>query len=256
MYGFSFGDEMPQYSCLKKSGELVINGQLTESSWYHAPVMPFRQIAHGATPEKGCGAMMLWDDSYLYVGMFAEDPRISGIYTGEITLKGEGSERYFVDAIMMNDSFFKIFLDPDGDGYKYMEFHLNALNVINDVYLDTGSTRTDRQQISLAPENYHEAWELPGLLHAVHIRGTLNYDEDTDAGWSAELAFPWEALKSFFTGELPPAQGACLRSHLGWVEHETAGTKRKYWTWPVIGIVDCHQLHRWGYVNFSGEEAR
>lgn len=254
--GFSFGDEIPEYACPRISGRITIDGQMTESSWHHAPIIRFRQIADGTIPDRGCGAKMLWDDAHLYVGIFAEDPKITGVYTGDIVMEGTGDERHFVDAIMMNDSFFKVFLDPDGDGKKYMEFHLNSLNVLNDIYLNTGSTRTDRQNISLDPQNYHDTWHLPGLLHAVHIRGTLNYNEDMDDGWSAEFAFPWESLKPFFAGEYPPATGTLLRAHLGWVERDMPQGSRQYWTWPVIGIVDCHQLHRWGKINFSAEKAQ
>ena len=38
-------------------------------------------------------------------------------------------------------------------------------------------------------------WDFPGLRHAVHVDGSLNKRDDTDRGWTAELAFPWQGLQ-------------------------------------------------------------
>ena len=67
-----------------------------------------------------CSCMLLLVISGYSYG--AEIPEYACLKTaGKIAIDG----RHFVDAIMMNDSFFKVFLDPDGDGKKYMEFHIN-----------------------------------------------------------------------------------------------------------------------------------
>ena len=252
----AWSGEIPEYTSLRTAGTITIDGKLVESSWFHAHPMCFRQIADGTPPLYGCGAKILWDDEYLYVGIIAETPDVWATYTGDLQLKGNGEHRSFTDAIMLHDSFVKVFLDPDGDGKNYMEIHINPFNVVNDVYLVLGSTRTDRQNISLAPSNYHDEWDYPGLQHAVNVNGTLNYSDDEDKGWSAELAFPWSSMESFTKGNCPPKPGDILRAHIGRVFKSKPGARNKYWTWPVIGVVDCHQLHRWGFVKFSDESAR
>ena len=136
-------------------------------------------------------------------------------------------------------NFLKVFLDPDGDGKKYLEFHINALGNINDVWIGQGSKRTDRQDLNLSPENYHLEWDCANLKSAVNIRGTLNNPEDVDKGWGVELAFPWTSLSSFADGRCPPSQSSTWRAHLGRVYRVKDAGKPCYWTWPVIGIPDC-----------------
>lgn len=243
--------EPPEYFCYRLQDAILIDGKLDENSWIKAPSMEFLDLVKGTQPLFPSYARMLWNENYLYVGITAETPNVWGTYTGDFQMKKENGGRTFADAIMMRDPFVKVFLDPDGDGKKYMEFHVNALNIVNDVYLITGSTRTDRQNISLSEDNYHMEWNCPDLKHAVYVDGTLNYADDVDKKYTVEIAFPWNSLKPFFKGNCPPAAGDVFRAHLGRVHREKLSGDRMYWTWPVIGVMDCHQLHKWGFIKFS-----
>ena len=124
---------------------------------------------------------------------------------------------------------------------------------IDDVWLNQGSTEKDRQVLDLHAPNYHLEWDCPGVQHAVAIYGSLNDATDTDRGWSAEIAIPWTALEPFTLGSLPPVQDDQWLVHSGWEYRLAVNEPVTYWTWPVIGILDNHQLWRYGRFVFSSE---
>jgi hypothetical protein len=55
-------------------------------------------------------------------------------------------------------------------------------------------------------------WDCPGLLHAVHVDGTVNRRDGKDRGWSAEIAVPWTSFALLADGRaLPPRDGDVWR---------------------------------------------
>lgn len=248
----------PSYYCYKTERPIRIDGRLNERAWKDVPFVECRGLVDGSTPKYSTKVKMLWDEQYLYVGFNVEDPNVWAVVKNDI---GEPKEVWTVSPqagakyIMLSDSFLKVYLDPDGDGKNYMEFHINPLNNMNDMRIEHGSTRRDRQELDLGPENYHIEWDCAGLKSAVHIQGTLNNPKDTDKGWSTEIAIPWASLSSFSFGKCPPVSGDVWRVHLGRAYRSKVKGKRTYWTWPVIGVLDCHQLDRYGFVIFSEDPA-
>ncbi|HOJ40793.1 MAG TPA: hypothetical protein PK644_10075, partial [bacterium] len=83
----------------------------------------------------------------------------------------------------------------------------------------------------------------------MHILGTLNDFTDKDTGWSVELAIPWSSLKPFLR-TFPVKPGDIWKAHLGRVWRTGPYTERVYWTWPVMGIVECHIPSRWQTMEF------
>ena len=99
-------------------------------------------------------------------------------------------------------------------------------------------------------------WDFPGLLHAVHIDGTLNDPGDKDRGWSAELALPWKGLKWLADGRsLPPKDGDVWRIDCS--RFEQVGPKGERlnpsagWTWNRHGHYDSHIPEVFTFVHFS-----
>ncbi len=130
---------------------------------------------------------MLWDDRFLYVLAEMEEPHVWGTI----------AER---NAVIFHDNDFEVFLDPDGDGDNYHEFEMNALNTIWELTLPVRYSRGG------SPIN---GTNLPGLVSAVHVDGTLNDPRDADRGWSVEIAFPFAP-----PGPLRRPQPAPARRHL------------------------------------------
>jgi hypothetical protein len=154
--------------------------------------------------------------------------------------------------IMSLDKFVKVFIDPDADGFGYFEFHVNPINNIFDSWYDQGF----RLKWADQERGPHVVWACPGFVSATHIDGTLNAPHDTDRGWSVEMAIPWEAFAPQVKGDCPPKPGDTWSAHLGRVHKEKFRSKNIYWTWPVIGVVNCHLPHTYGLVVFDGEAVR
>jgi len=259
----------PTYTCYKISAPVTVDGKLSEPFWKDIPRMPFADLATGGPPWFDCYSQVAWDDKYLYMAFWGGDPDVrASVGRDAAPLPEElpviqksngrtGPSFNGLPFIMIHDPLFMMFIDPDADGKNYEEFHINALNNVNDWWFEQGSTSKEGQNLSCGRENMHLGWDCEGLQHAVWVYGTLNDPSDTDVGWSAELAIPFSALKQFTKGSIPPKPGAMWALHTGWeyrsqlTASETDRSAVLYWTWPVIGIVDDHQLWRYGKLLFS-----
>ena len=248
----------PSYYCYRADTPIRIDGQLDEEAWEDVPWISCRGFVDGSAPRYSTKVKLLWDDANLYVGFDAEEPNVWAVVGKDTeepgkmwTVSAQAGSKF----IMLRDSFLEVFLDPDGDGKNYMEFHVNAAGNVNDMWLGHGSTRKDRQELDMSPRNLHLEWDCGGLETAVRVHGTLNKPEDSDRGWSVEMAFPWASLSRFTIGRCPPAAGDAWRAQLARAYRADVGGNCTYWTWPVVGVFDCHQLDRYGYVIFSGGPA-
>ena len=219
----------------------VIDGRLDDPAWDAAPwTEPFVDIEgdRQPVPRFETRARMLWDDDWLYVGVWLEEPHVWGSLT----------ER---NAVIFRDNDIELFLDPDGDHHRYYEFEVNALNTIWELtlerpYKDGGP--------AVSPTN------LPGLRSAVWVDGTLNASHDTDRGWSVEVAVPLAALRTYNQGRRP-RPGDRWRANLSRVQwrHRLASgayqtlpdTPENNWVWSPQGIVDMHRPERWGVLQFT-----
>jgi hypothetical protein len=182
-------------------------------------------------------AKMLWSPEFLYVGAWLEEPNVWATITEQ-------------QSVIFQDNDFEVFIDPDGDGEKYFEFEINALNTKWDLFLPV------RYSKGGSPDG---KWRS-NALSAVSVHGTLNNPNDQDEGWSVEIAFPWS---SFVEGgsRIPPETGDAWRLNFSRVEWQTevvSGTTRKLpntpednWVWSPQGVIDMHQPEQWGFVHFQ-----
>lgn len=244
----------PTYICQRATEVLSIDGKGDEKDWQHAMRMtPLRDIEGGAIADKTT-VRLLWDDRYLYVLADMQEPHLWATLT----------ER---DSVIYRDPDFEVFIDPDGDTRNYIELEINALNTVWDLFL-TAPYRTANHAL-------HD-WDMPGLKHAVHLRGSLNNPADTDEGWSVELAIPWESITGHSNHPrrtTPPAPGTTLRmnfSRVNWHVQPDAATPCGYskrtdaqgnplpetnHVWAPSGVVNIHCPEHWGYVRLSDKTA-
>jgi hypothetical protein len=230
------------YVCKRAPTPLILDGKLDEAAWQSAPwTDDFIDIEASARPlpRFRTRAKMLWDDQYFYIGAELEEPHVWGTLTNH-------------DAVIFQDNDFEVFIDPNGDTHEYYEFEMNALNTTWDLFLakpykDGGPARNE--------------WDIPGLKTGVHVRGTLNKPDDTDEGWTLEIAFPWSAFAEYAHPALPPKEGDQWRVDFSRVEWQIDTSKGQYqkvpktkednWVWSPTGIIDMHRPERWGYVQFT-----
>lgn len=234
------------YVAYRTPAPITIDGKLDDPAWQavpwwedHADIEGFQKT----TPRFRTRGKMVWDDRYLYIAAYLEEPHVWGTLTNH-------------DAVIFQDNDFEIFIDPDGDHHQYFEIEINALNTEWDLRL----VKPYRNGGPALNE-----WEIPGLRHAVHIDGTLNDPRDTDRGWSVEFAFPWESLQEFAGTACPPRDGDQWRINFSRVEwvidiidgkyRKIAGRPEDNWIWSPQGFVDMHRPETWGFLQFSKLEA-
>jgi hypothetical protein len=230
------------YVCYRTTEAIHVDGKLDEPSWHQvAWTDDFVDIEGDQKPRPRfrTRVKMLWDDEYFYVGAEMEEPHVWATLTQH-------------DSVIFHDNDFEVFIDPDGDSHEYYEFEINALNTGWDLFLPKPYKDGGRAQ---------NEWEIPGLKTAVHIDGTLNNPNDTDTGWSVEIAFPWKVLAEYAHRPSPPRDGDSWRVNFSRVEWEVEIVDGKYrkipnkrednWVWSPQGVINMHRPETWGYVQFS-----
>ncbi len=230
------------YVCCRADAPLRIDGRLDDRAWQLAEwtdqfvdIEGDRQPA----PRFRTRVKMLWDAEFFYLAAEMEEPHVWGTLTKH-------------DSVIFHDNDFEIFIDPDGDNHEYYEFEINALNTGWDLFLPRPYKDGGRAE---------NGWEIPGLITAVDVAGTLNDPSDRDTGWTVEIAVPWRAMLEFAHRPCPPRDGDQWRVNFSRVEwqhqvaagkyQKTANTREDNWVWSPQGIVDMHRPERWGYVQFS-----
>lgn len=243
------------YVCYRVSGSLNIDGKLSEADWANAEWTDYFVDIEGAlkpSPRLNTRAKMLWDDNFLYVGAFLEEPHVWGTLT----------ER---ESVIFYDPDFEIFIDPDGDTHNYLEYEMNALNTQWDLLL-TKPYRDDLVR-NVALDN----WNFNGIKSGVFIDGTINNPCDTDIGWYVEVALPLDAIAEVNTGGKKPGAGDQIRIDFSRVEwtvdivngryvkrtHLVDGKEKPLpednWVWSPQGVIAMHQPETWGFLQFSGK---
>ena len=236
------------YIAQKASSKILIDGKPDESAWASAKWSDdFIDIEGSKIPKYKTRMKMLWDDSNLYFYVEMDEPHVWA------TLK----ER---DTVIFYNNDFEVFIDPDGDTHDYMEFEMNALNTVWDLWL-TKPYRNGPKVI--------DGWNIHKLETAVHIEGTLNNPNDIDKGWSVEIAMPWKALlEASEQNKMPVDEFWRINfSRVNW-DFDLIGGRyvrkkddhgkflREYnWVWSPQGVINMHEPEHWGYVYFSEDES-
>ncbi|MFK5973451.1 MAG: carbohydrate-binding family 9-like protein [Flavobacteriaceae bacterium] len=246
---FMAAQEAPRkYTALRAIEALHIDGKADEPSWKNAEwSADFIDIEGVIKPSYKTQMKMLWDDTYLYFFAHLKEPHVWG------TLKQR-------DTVIFYNNDFEIFIDSDGDTHNYMEFEVNTLNTVWDLFL-TKPYRNHGKVLN--------SWDIQGLKTAVHIEGTLNDPKDTDTGWSVEIAIPWAVItQASNTKALPENEFWRINfSRVNWQYNLKDGSyfrkqdkNGKYlpeynWVWSPQGVINMHEPEHWGYVYFSTKES-
>ena len=255
-----------KYTCYRATGPIRVDGRLDEPDWLAAPKStPFVDIVTGYAAWYETRVSLLWDNQALYFGFRLEEPDVRA------TLTERDSKIWF-------DNDLEIFV---GGRDAYYEFEINAFNTIYEVLwiwkdilkpegpYDPAEWDPARRRVMtlggvgghLHPRGERWGfldWDFPGLKHAVHIDGTINDATDTDHGWTAEIALPWEGFRLLADGRaLPPKDGDVWRIDCSRFQSmDRAGRPFPAgagvgWTWNRHGHYDSHIPEAFPYVRFS-----
>ena len=240
-----------EYVCRRTAGPIKVDGRLDEASWVNADWTEVFGDIEGPSrpgPRFRTRAQMLWDDTFLYIGAYLEEPHLWATLT----------ER---DSIIFQDNDFEVFIDPDGDTHAYYELEMNALNTVWDLllikpYRDGGPAV--------------HSWDIQGIRTGVSLMGTLNDPRDRDKAWTVEIALPFAVLKECIPGKPDrPSPGEQWRVNFSRVEYGLDVVQGRYvkkkdaasgqplpednWTWTPQGVINIHYPELWGFVQFSSK---
>lgn len=260
----SYNTNLARYTAYRTPAPIVIDGNLGKAVWQTAPASgPFVDIVTGQPAWFDTRVRILWDDTCLYFGFTAEETNVQATFTAR-------------DSKIWFDNDLEIFIAGEN---AYYEFEINALNTIyevmwiwKDMYYEGSPYNTPEWNpegrslmlIDGIGGHVHPRgtrygfldWDLPGIVHAVQVDGTLNHSGDVDCGWSAEVALPWAGLKPLADGRsLPPRDGDTWRIDCS--RFQQVGPQGEHldpaagWTWNQHGHYDSHIPETFTYVRFS-----
>lgn len=258
-------ENIPRYTARHIRHAPVIDGRLDESVWKKAKKSePFVDLIHGTPAYLDTRAAVLWDENYLYVGYWIEEPNVTATF----------KER---DAPIYYDNDVELFI-AGRDGYY--EFEINAHATVYEVLFfwqeafqrygydklpgldpsDPGARPFNGVGFKTHPRGKRIGffdWDLPGIKFAVNIDGTLNDDSDSDRGWTVELAVPWSGLDLIARGDgrsLPPRSGDVWRmdfSRFNTHKAPAPANDSGGWAWSSHGVWDSHVPECFTYVTFT-----
>ncbi|MDD3738219.1 MAG: carbohydrate-binding family 9-like protein [Lentimicrobiaceae bacterium] len=240
------------YICYRTDDSIIIDGKMDEKAWQKAKwTSDFVDIEGDLKPlpYHKTNVKMLWDDTYLYIAAFMEEPHVWATLT----------ER---ESVIFHDNDFEVFIDPDGDTHVYLELELNAFNTQWDLLL-LKPYRDETQNVAV------DNWNINGLKTAVYVDGTINNPNDIDKGWYCEIAIPFDAIVEVNNHNSIPKNGDIYRVNFSRVQWITDIVNGKYvkrstvkdgkkvllpehnWVWSPQGVIAMHQPETWGYLQFS-----
>jgi Carbohydrate family 9 binding domain-like/PEP-CTERM motif len=164
-----------RYEARQITTPIQIDGQLDEAAWAKAdPVRDFYiYLSGGVLAPQVRTARLLWDNSFVYVGLevLDQDLRSAGLGHDGALYLGDNAE---------------LFLAPTRGTPPYYEFEFSP----------NGDTFDALFPFDPDPLAYEAS-----LRSAVTVDGTDGDDTDTDTGYTVEFAIPRVSLASFTAGD-------------------------------------------------------
>lgn len=248
LYGWALSAQpkLPrQYHAPRATTTIHIDGKAAGKEWRNAKWSdPFVDIEGDIKPKPTYRTRMKmkWDEQFLYILAKLEEPDLWATLTQR-------------DAIIFQDHDFEVFIDPDNDTNEYTEIEINAIGTIMDLFMTRSYKKGGPMDLK---------WNVKNLKSAVHLKGSLNKNDDRDKYWIVEMAIPVSSLSK--SGKIyTPAVGEFWRinfSRVQWLMDKDGLSYKKRvnekgkhlpeqnWVWSPQGLIDMHVPEKWGYVHF------
>jgi hypothetical protein len=214
----------------RASAPLIIDGLGMDEAWAKAAMSSEFPAAEGSPEPVGrTTAKLTWDSERLYVLVQVSDTDIYSPY------HRHDEPLWKADAV-------ELFIDADGSRRGYVELQVNPNNATFDSWFAT--TRAQPGDTT---------WDS-GIETAVNVRGTSDRAGDSDAGWSAEIAIPWAAVRgkdSAMQVRIPPRVGDRWRMNVVRVDARSGRKDIAASSWNPISYRDFHALDRMLTVVFA-----
>ncbi len=210
-------------------GVIKIDGKLDEPAWRKAPSTGNWPTYNNRPAKFETYAKLLWDEKYLYVGIYCEDDDIWGNFT----------ER---DQPLFKEEVVEFFIDANRNHRDYIELQVSPRGVIFDSFFER--YRWPRPWGRLSYDS--------GMEVSVSVDGTLNNSSDRDKGWMVEFRLPWSKLGPAF--HLPPEDGDEWLVNFYRLERSRR-SGGEFLAWSPVTLSsrggDFHQISKFGTLRFS-----
>jgi hypothetical protein len=181
---------MKTYQCRRAPEPIGIDGNTSDPAWNLAEPVELVRNLDGGIPRFATTARLLWDDTCLYISFVCLDEEIFA----------RMAQR---DDPLWEEEVVEVFINPNGDVTGYLEYEVNPLNTLLDLYVLNRPPH---------PAHFLFAWNSRGIRHAVRVKGDAQRKDSIDQSWNVEIAIPWE---DFVTApHLPPLSGDRWRINL------------------------------------------
>jgi hypothetical protein len=209
----------------------------------------------------------LWDDENLYIAFWVEEPNVQARFTqrddpvyfeNDIEVFIAGPDCYYEFQVNARGTIYEVFYVWQ-DAYEKAGFCDKPEFDLRRRTVDVLGGFQDELRYRKHPRGRRWAfmdWDFPGLKAAVHVDGQLNDSTTVDRGWTVELAFPWQGMKTLAQGRaLPPKDGDTWRmdfSRFEALQYNNRKTDPSVgWSFNKHGIYDSHIPECFTYVHFS-----
>lgn len=255
------------YPCYRTSVPIHIDGVPDESAWRKAPKSPrFVEVVSGGPALYDTRSAVLWDDRYLYVAFWVEEPFVQADLTErDAIIFAENDVEVFVDGI---DTYYELEINARNTVYEVFFIWKDAYQRDGrfdcpefDVFAQNAYTfggNHDRAVASFwrgthprGPRWAFPGWDMLGLKTAVAVDGRINDPSSVDRGWTVEIAMPWSGMTWLAGGRaVPPRAGDQWRMQFARYEKLASSNHHMGWTWDAVGSPDNHYPERFTLVEF------
>ncbi len=203
-HSYNIGENLSTYYVTRTTDSIELDGRLDEADWQRAKAAVLVETNTGGPVPLESTVRMLWDDEYLYVGFYCEDPDAWATLTEE-------------DDPLWGEEVVELFIDPDGNGYNYYEHEINPVNAKVDLYvINAGRRNNGRYQ-------GWKDWDFAGIKSAVFVDGDGMKAGTSDRFWSVEVAVPFDDIWEI--SHVPPAFGDMWRFNAYRIERGDPDTR-------------------------------
>ena len=225
-------EDVATYTAPRTATQLVIDGVLDDDVWKRAPEALMHEAFTGDAIPKTTTVRLLWDDTYLYIGLYGEDDDAWATYDED-------------DANLWEEEAFETFIDPEKRGHTYYEINVNPLGRVVDLFIANTGNASDTPEFRSLRE-----WDAEGLKHAVHVEGSPRKGT-RDAWWSAEIAVPFTEL--WIAERTPPRVGDVWRMNFFRIERGATDDTKDDWRASFSNTKGqgFHAPRRFGKVTFG-----
>ncbi len=217
---------LPVYEVLRSEAPIKVDGKLEGIPWARARGVDLVMNLDGSPGPFKTEAKILYDDSFLYFAFRCVDSNIWATYRRR-------------DQHLWDEEVVEIFLQADPQRTNYVEFEVNPLGTVLDIYL-----------LDIRKPLHFESWNSEKLRWGVQVVGTVD-GKSGDREWTCEIAVPMEDIVT--APHLPPQAGDRWRLNLYRVEQKPAPVLL---AWSPTFKDDFHLPGMFGEIVFTNRPAR